>query len=261
MFLVNILNILLLYFAGMNSIDDGEKRWSLVWEDNFQDAKIDDSKWSIIPRNRYEWGKYMTDHEECIRIKNGKLYLRGIVNENKESDSVPYLTGGLETKGKFSIQYGKVEIRAKLDGAKGAWPAIWMLPEQPKYGEYPKNGEIDIMERINFEKHVHQTVHTYYTLEMNGQNNPPSGLASLAEPDEFNIYGLEWHPDRLVFLINGKITFIYPRIDDADYKQWPFDQPFYLMIDMQLDGPWVGEVNPDHLPAQMIIDWVRVYNY
>jgi beta-glucanase (GH16 family) len=260
-FLISFVYTLIMTPIDMNNIPDDEKKWSMLWEDDFSSNEIDFSKWNIIPRNRYDWGKYMSDHKECIQVKNGKLYLRGIINDNPETDPVPYLTGGLETRGKFSFLYGKIEIRAKLEGAKGAWPAIWMLADQPKYGEYPLNGEIDIMERINFDKNVHQTVHTYYTLEMNGHSNPPNGLASPVDPEEFNIYGLEWYPDRLVFTINNKASFIYPRIDEADYKQWPFDQPFYLMIDMQLSGPWVGEVEPDHLPAQMIIDWVRVYNH
>lgn len=259
--LVSALYMLFMVSIDMGKMMDEEKEWSLAWEENFSGDQIDFSKWNVIPRNRYDWGKYMTDHEECIKIKKGHLYLRGIKNEDPDKDPVPYLTGGLETKGKFSFQYGKIEIRAKLEGAKGAWPAIWMLADQPKYGEYPRNGEIDIMERINFEKYVHQTVHTYYTLEMNGHNNPPNGQASPVDPENFNVYGLEWHPDRLVFMINGEITFIYPKIDDADYKQWPFDQPFYLMIDMQLSGPWVGEVDPDHLPSQMIVDWVKVFKY
>ena len=70
---------------------------------------------------------------------------------------------------------------------------------------------------------------------------------------------MEWYPDRLVFTLNGNETFVYPRLEGADPTQWPFDQPFYLMLDMQLGGAWVGEVDPADLPVQMIIDWVRVY--
>ncbi len=54
-------------------------------------------------------------------------------------------------------------------------------------------------------------------------------------------------------------TFTYPRKTDADKSQWPFDQPFYVMIDMQPGGNWVGKINPLHLPVSMMVDWVRVY--
>jgi len=63
----------------------------------------------------------------------------------------------------------------------------------------------------------------------------------------------------LVFTLNGKATFTYPKVDGVDPSQWPYDQPFYILIDQQLEGSWVGKVNPDDLPVNMIIDWVRVY--
>ncbi|HLR33149.1 MAG TPA: hypothetical protein VK074_11710, partial [Fodinibius sp.] len=63
----------------------------------------------------------------------------------------------------------------------------------------------------------------------------------------------------LVFTLNGQKTFEYPRLQETDSTQWPFDQPFYLMIDMQLGGEWVGQIDPDELPVQMVVDWVRLY--
>lgn len=236
-----------------------QKKWKLIWTDDFDSGILDESKWSKIKRNNADWGNYMSAHKDCYRIKNGMLHLRGIVNPDTSKDTVPYLTGGIETKGKFSYKYGKIEIRAKLESAKGAWPAIWMLADRPKYGKYPRNGEIDIMERLNFEPKIYQTVHSYYTLELGEKENPKHYGTTPLNPEEFNVYGLEWYRDRLVFTLNGEETFVYPRLKDVDATQWPFDQPFYVMIDMQLGGSWVGEVDPDDLPVQMIVDWVKVY--
>ncbi|WP_205728905.1 family 16 glycosylhydrolase [Flagellimonas onchidii] len=85
----------------------------------------------------------MTDKDErCFDWQDGKLYLRGIKNTDTLTDSRPHLTGGIYTKGKFAFQYGRIEIRAKLESSKGAWPAIWMLSEQKKYGKYPRNGKL-----------------------------------------------------------------------------------------------------------------------
>jgi beta-glucanase (GH16 family) len=235
------------------------KEWKLVWQDEFDTDSLDGSKWTKIPPNQADWGNYMSDDDRCYDFKDGNAYLRGIVNQNNPQDQRPYLTGGIYTKGKFAFQYGKIEIRAKLESATGAWPAMWMLAEKNKYGNYPKNGEIDIMEHINFEDIIYQTTHSYYTLELHQKDNPPHGGTSPFNKDEFQTFGLEWYPDKLVFTLNGQETFTYPRTQGVDPSQWPYDQPFYLMIDMQLEGSWVGKANPEHLPIQMIVDWVRVY--
>lgn len=234
--------------------------WKLIWEDSFSnEGKLDTSHWSIVERNTADWDNYMSQHPDVLKIKNDKLYLRGIVNPNKTKDTVPYLTGGIETKGKFAFKYGKIQIRAKLENAQGAWPAIWMLANNPKYGEYPRNGEIDLMEHLNYEDKVYQTVHSYYTLELKQKDNPPYFSTTKVKTGKFNTYGMEWFPDKLVFTVNGEESFTYPRIKGVDPSQWPFDQDFYLLIDMQLGGSWVGTVDPKDLPVQMIIDWVRVF--
>lgn len=234
-------------------------KWKLIWQDDFnEEGVLDDTKWTKIKRGKADWANYMTDYDDCYKIENGNLHLRGIVKPEFNKDTVPYLTGGVETKAKFSFQYGKIEIRAKLESAQGAWPAIWMLADKPKYGAYPKNGEIDIMEHLNYEDKIYQTVHSYYTLVLKEKENPPYYATAKADTEQFNVYGLEWYPDKLVFTLNGKPTFEYPKLKDADATQWPFDQPFYLMIDMQLEGSWVGKANPEDLPVQMIVDWVKV---
>ena len=76
---------------------------------------------------------------------------------------------------------------------------------------------------------------------------------------EFNTYGVEIHPDKIVFLINGEEAGVYPKINDGADGQFPFYRPMYLMIDMQLGGKWVGEVDPADLPVEMEVDWVRYY--
>ncbi|WP_215225449.1 glycoside hydrolase family 16 protein [Echinicola shivajiensis] len=236
-----------------------DKEWKLVWNDEFEEGEIDSEKWTKIPPNSADWGNYMTSDPKCYAFKDGKLILKGIKNEDQSKDGRPYLTGGVYTKGKFAFQYGKIEIRAKLGAAKGAWPAIWMLAEQNKYGNYPKNGEIDIMEHINFEDRIYQTTHSHYTLNLKQTDNPPHGGTADFDKHAFNTFGLEWYPDKLVFTLNGEPTFTYPRVENVDKSQWPYDQPFYLLIDMQLEGNWVGTANPDDLPVDMEVDWVRVY--
>jgi beta-glucanase (GH16 family) len=243
-------------------IQKNEKKNSdlkLVWFDNFNGSKLDTTKWSKVPRNYHPWGKYMTNDERCYKLSKGKLYLSGIVNDNKTIDSSSYLTGGIYSKNKFAFQYGKIKIRAKLECAQGAWPAIWMLAEQDKFGKYPHNGEIDIMEHLNFDSVFYQTTHSYYTLDLKQTDHPPHGSVTKVDISKFNTYGLEWTADNLIFSLNGVKTFEYPRLEGVEPSQWPYNQPFYLIIDQQLGGNWVGVVDPKDLPVRMIIDYVKVY--
>ncbi|RLD84241.1 MAG: beta-glucanase [Bacteroidetes bacterium] len=236
-----------------------KKDWKLIWEENFDLSKLDTSKWTKITPGGSDWNKHMTTDSMCYEIADGKLFLKGIINPDTKSDPRPYLTGGVYTKGKFAFQYGKIEIHAKLECAQGAWPAMWMLSENQKYGAYPRNGEIDIMEHLNFDDKIYQTTHSYYTLELKQKRKPPQHGTAKLDIDKFNTFGLEWFPDKLVFTLNGKESFRYPKVEGVDPSQWPYDQEFYVLIDQQLGGGWVGKVKADDLPVQMIVDWVKVY--
>lgn len=177
---------------------------------------------------------------------------KGIIPEDPSS----YITGGIYTKDKKTITYGKVAVKARLQGAKGAWPAIWMLPNQ---GKWPDGGEIDIMERLNHDSIAYQTVHSYYTYVLKEITNPKQGATGPIDPDKFNVYAVEILPDSLIFSINDRQTFTYPRIETNKKGQYPFGTPFYLLIDMQIEGTWVGKADPKEYPVKMEIDWVKMY--
>ena len=189
--------------------------WQLVWEENF-----DTTNWSKIPRWAPEWAKYMSDSELCYDLVDGNLVLKGLINPDRSTDTVPYITGGIYTKYKRAFHGGRLEIKAQLGCATGAWPAIWLKPfEEAKY-PWPSGGEIDIMEHLNYDSIAYQTVHSTYTHNLNIKKD---------------------------------------RIETDKEGQFPFDKPYYLLIDMQLGGPWVGPVNPEDLPVEMKVDWVRYY--
>ncbi|MDG5800592.1 DUF6067 family protein [Marinilabiliaceae bacterium ANBcel2] len=246
-----------------------DKEWELVWSDNFENEKIDNTKWNIInvdPDNydrSPDWKKHMSDDNRLFLNDDGKLYLHGINNPGDIDDPRPFLTGGVKTKDKFSFLYGKIDIRAKKECATGAWPALWMMPQDDVYGGWPHSGEIDIMEHLNYDRVIHQTVHTRYTNVLGRTVNPPRTADDIEiDVTKWNLYGLEWYPNELVWTVNGEETFRYPRVDylDADMIQWPFDQPFYIIMSQQLGGNWVGDVAGDELPVSLIIDYVKVYN-
>ena len=230
--------------------------YQLFWEDHFNGATFNQMYWSKIPRGKSPWNAHMSNHKSLYEVKGGKLILWSRNNDGLDpKDPVPYITGGLYTKGKKSVSYGKVEVRAKIQGCQGSWPAIWMLPEK---GKWPDGGEIDIMEHLNHDAIAYQTVHSHYTYTLK-QKTPKQGSTGPIDPNGFNTYAVEILPDKLILSINGKTTLTYPKIETDKKGQYPFGTPFYLLIDMQLGGNWVGKVDPKQLPAKMEIDWVKFY--
>lgn len=201
----------------------------------------------------------MSDLDELYAIRDGKLVLKGVKNTMLPSDPAEFLTGGVYTKDKVAFGLGRIEIRAKLNAAKGAWPAFWLLAQGRKY---PQGGEIDIMERLNSDNFVYQTVHSTYTIDLGIKDNPKNyGTASI-NPNDFNTYAVEKYADKVVFYVNGKQTFSYAKIQTNKPDQFPYAEgDHYLLLDMQLGGSWVGTVDPNQLPVEMEIDWVKYYTF
>lgn len=253
--------LFLLVVSMMMASCRNQPQWQLVWEENFNGVELDTTVWSMIPRGKPDWQNTMSMDERCYELRDGQLILRGIINEDLQKDSSPYLTGGVWTKNKKSFVRGRVEIRAKLEGEQGAWPAIWMLPYESEKYAWPEGGEVDIMERLNYDTFVYQTVHSHYTYHLKEDKNPPNGTTASIHPNDFNVYGVDFWPDSLVFHVNGVKTYTYPRIETEKVGQFPFDIAQYLLIDMQLGGTWVGEVDPTGLPVEMSVDWVKHYQW
>lgn len=237
-----------------------DRAWELAWSDEFDGDKLDETKWTRCVRGTSDWDNTMSGDPDLLKISGGILRLRGVENRDTAKDASPYLTAGIHSKGKFAFKYGKVEIRARFKSARGAWPALWMLGSE---GAWPSNGEIDIMEHLNYDDKVYQTVHSNYTVRIDKTNTPPKGGTAPIDRDGWNTYGCEWDGDRIVLAVNGKAAHTYPRVAEKGDEQWPFAEPFYLIFSMQIGGKWVngpGPTNPADYPAYMDIDWVRVYN-
>ena len=142
----------------------------LAWSDEFNGKALDRSKWSFdTSRNKQGWYNgelqyYAANRSENLRIENGVL----VIEARKDPQALrsyadwggqQYSSAKITTKGKASVRYGFVEVRAKLPCSAGTWPAIWMMPE----GNFPwpDGGEIDIMEHVGSQPHVtHATLHT-----------------------------------------------------------------------------------------------------
>ena len=248
--------VIITAFFAVTAVSAGGPQYTLVWEDDFNGTELDTAYWSRIPRGTSDWDRHMSALDTLYEVRGSNLILRGIYNTAYPSDTSRYLTGGVYTKNKKTITYGKVEIRAKLQGARGAWPAFWMVANDVPW---PRGGEIDIMERLNNDTIVYQTIHSHYTHVLGIKDNPQHGGVNTIDTDGYNTYAVEILPDSLVLSVNGNHTLTYPRIETDKEGQFPFGVPYFLMLDMQIEGSWVGKADPADYPVEQHIDWVRFY--
>ncbi len=229
--------------------------FKLILTEEFKGKRLNEKLWSRIEQGAPDWRKNMSTRPDLVEVKNGVLFAYGKRNEDRTADPRSCLTGGISSQKKFALLYGKVEVKCKLHAQKGAWPAIWMMPDKGDK-PWPVGGEIDIVERLNFDNFVYQTVHSSWT--QGHPNDPPKGGRGTFQTDDWNVYGLEWTPEKLVWTVNGKTTHQYAKVGE-DLARYPWVEPFYLMIDMQLGGSWVGPINESTLPTQMEVEWVKFY--
>lgn len=248
------------YTIVLTKFDEALK--GVIFMDNFDtDGTPNAEKWTLCSNDGSDWCDEMSESYDQAYVKNGNLILVG-----EKVDNV-YQAGGIETRNKFSFTFGKVEVRARVtQHPNGAFPAIWLMPQVSAYKGWPNGGEIDMMEHIKQERGIYHTIHTNYTYNL-GIKDPINSRSVVCNYEDYNIYGLEWTEDHLVFSINGEITFTYPNLklaDEAEKMQWPFtkDSSFYLIVNMGLggdrEGSWAGPIDDANLPAQLEIDWVKV---
>lgn len=250
----------------LSDADAGQ--WRLVWADEFNYKGLPDAaKWSYDVGG-HGWGNkelqfYSDRRKENARVENGLLIIEARRDNWRGHE---YTSARLVSKTKGDWKYGRFEVRAKLPTGKGAWPAIWMLPTTWSYGNWPSSGEIDIMEQVGFEPQVvHASVHTKsYNHNIKTHKTARTDVANATTA--FNVYSVEWTPEEIRAYVNGRqyFTFKNERLTNpaADYKEWPFDQPFHLLLNIAVGGTWGGAqgVDANIWPQRMEIDYVRVYS-
>ncbi len=265
-----LLTALLLAGPGCRpSPPDAAPAWQLVWADEFdQDGLPDSTKWGYDVGG-HGWGnqelQYYTEaRPENARVENGHL----IIEARRDGwEGHEYTSARLVTRGKGDWTYGRFEVRARLPSGRGTWPAIWMLASEPTYGDayWPDNGEIDIMEHVGYDPDViHASVHTRAYHHSIGTQKTAQIRVPTARTD-FNVYAVEWTPEDIRAFVNDSLYFTFPNErltnPEADYRHWPFDHPFHLLLNIAVGGTWGGAqgVDPEIWPQRMEIDYVRVY--
>jgi beta-glucanase (GH16 family) len=257
--------ILLLFFTcvvSYTTFGQDRPKAELVWSDEFDRSGLPDpGKWGYDVGD-HGWGNnelqyYSKSDLKNARVEDGRLIIEAIADPSRPKG---YTSARMVTKGKASWQYGYIEVRAKLPQGVGTWPAIWMLPEESRFGGWPKDGEIDIMEHVGYDPgKVHGTVHTEAFNHVVGTQKGAQKMV----PDfatEFHTYAIDWTADKIDFFIDGQKYFTFEKT--GDHKEWPFDQPFHLLLNIAVGGNWGGAqgVDADIWPQRMEVDYVRVYD-
>lgn len=253
--------------------------WRLVWADEFDyQGAPDPEKWQIDQwpaRKVNDEDQAYTDRAGNVRVTDGMLVLEAHEEDYQGAD---YTSGRVHSLGRGDFLYGRIDINAKLPAGQGLWSALWMLPSDPyRYATtcdkgadwqgrqgcdaWPNSGEIDIMEHVGYDmKRVHSTVHNKRFFS----SGPELRNASIEVEDvsgRFHVYSLEWSPDRISVFVDGVEFYRYSR-QGGDWQDWPFDQPFHLIMNLAVGGHWGragGAIDPTVFPAKMEIDYVRVF--
>ncbi len=267
------------YFSPFVLDQDFPTNYKIVWQDEFDGDKVDTTKWgyNIGIRDYYGesrgskyWGnnelQYYT--EEAATVSNGMLHITA-TREDKEG--MEFTSARLLSRDLAYFTYGFVEAKIKLPAIDGMWPAFWMLPQPTNstssnnvYGGWAKSGEIDIMEAKGRLKNVVDTTIHYGG---NWPENQHKGRSTSLQSniDEWHVYALEWTPDYLAWWIDGVCVL------KLNNDQWwtsssnepgaPFDQPFYILLNLAVGGNYDGGVKPpeDFVSATMQVDYVRVF--
>ena len=230
---------------------------SLVWADEFNGTELNEKDWSFQLGDGCPalcgWGNKERQiyTKRNHRLENGMLFIQA----RKENDR--YTSMRISSKGKKEFQYGRFEIRAKLAVGEGVWPAFLLLGSNIDEVGWPMSGEIDVLEYVG--RAPQEIFTTLHTQDKNGDfaNTKTTHIPKIEEG--FHVYAAEWDAESIAFFVDGvKVYTFAPKERTAAI--WPFDQPFYLLLNLAIGGHFGGpEVDDDIFPQEFIVDYIRVY--
>ena len=260
------------FFLAASGVSLADDKGKLVWAEEFDYIGAPDPKrWTNevgFIRNR-EAQFYTAGRAENARVENGRL----IIEARREQFPVPagrrgtrgpthanFTSASLTTRGLAEWKHVRIEVRAKLPRGRGVWPAIWLLGVNESKVGWPRCGEIDMMEYVGFDTNtIHANIHTAKYNHTRGTGKG-SKLPVESPFNDFHVYTVDWRSNRMDFFVDDKKYFTYAKEPNAGTDVWPFDQPFYLILNLAIGGVWGGQKGIDAIfPQRYEIDYVRVY--
>jgi beta-glucanase (GH16 family) len=239
--------------------------WNVVvtgqWVNNEQQAYVDDSTTVYTVRGAEAEGAH--DGALVLRARPRKGY------RTAEGRTFDFVSGRINTRGKFEFAYGTAAARMRLPAGPGLWPAFWALGN----GRWPDTGEIDMMENVGDSTWVSSALHG-----PGYSGNTPLveryHLPAGQDITGWHVYSVDWSPDSLVFRVDGAESYRVSRPMVERYGRWAFDEPKYLILNLALGGAYPEGVNQVHTPypglpqstaqritngqARVLVDWVKV---
>lgn len=236
--------------------------WKLAWSDEFFNEGLPDSaNWSYNTGG-HGWGNneleyYTKEGSGNAFVRDGMLH---IVAKKEQKEKNSYTSARLVTAKKHSWKYGRIEARLQLPKGVGLWPAFWMLGGNINEADWPKCGEIDIMEHVGYMPNtILGTIHTEAFNHVKGTQR--GGEYKIDNPyHQFHIYAVEWDADKISFYVDDHQYMEFSN-EHKTVAEWPFDQPFFIIINLAIGGNLGGAKGVDEsaFPATYLIDFVRVW--
>ncbi|MFB6342338.1 family 16 glycosylhydrolase [Saccharicrinis sp. FJH62] len=252
----------------------------LVWHDEFnEDGRPNPENWTyeygFVRNNELQW--YQPENAIC---KDGVLVITGkkdsIPNTHFNANSRdwrkqrPYAEFSSSCLISRGLQewssYGYFEIRAKIDTAKGSWPAIWTLGKEK---HWPECGEIDIMEfyRVNDQPTILANAawggENGRGVSWDSQRLPLSHFTD-NDPDwvnKFHVWGMKWDQEVIKLYLDNELLNEIPldktRNNDG-FNPFREGNTHYILLNLAI-GSNGGEPNADLFPITFKVDYVRVY--
>lgn len=179
-----------------------------------------------------------------------------------------YTSARLKSQGLFSVQYGRIEFRARVPEAQGFWPAAWLLGNNIVTVDWPASGEQDVLERVNAAKTPDWNEGSIHGVGFTGDSglgtvfNLPAGETAA----EWHTYGMIWKKGSVAFYVDDPlhpyVTYSTADVSKLPGAAWPFDagQSNFFILNLAVGGDWPGPPNAStSFPAEMLVDYVRVY--
>lgn len=231
---------------------------TIFQEDFRKDGKINSQHWNI--QTGAKWAnnesQCYVDNDQNGYIKDGRLHLVATLNQ---VEPCKYQSTRINTRGKVEFQYGRLTIRAKMPKGRGAWPALWLMGNTDKNpAKWPLCGEIDLVEFAGNRKGV--ITCAIHTESYNHRIHTDKGnkISVKDASDNFHDYTLDWTKDRLSFQMDGNEFFRVEKMENDTVKEWPFDQPYYLIINLAVGGWYGGAIVDEDLPYHMEIASIKI---
>jgi beta-glucanase (GH16 family) len=248
--------------------------YRLVWSDEFdRDGPPDPKKWTFeqgfVRNQELQW--YQPENARCEKgllviegrreKKPNPRYRAGSDRWQESREHIEYTASSIQTRGLHAWKYGRFEMRGRIDARPGLWPAFWTLGVE---GEWPSNGEIDIMEfyRGKLLANVAWGTNRRWTAKWDSSATP---LEQLGGPDwskQFHIWRMDWDEKSIKLYVDDRLlneTDLRQTINGDAERKNPFHQPHYLLLNLAIGGQNGGDPSKTEFPSRFEVDYVRVY--